>query len=108
MYESTVEMAAQYGRTVPDGSFRGMKYPMSSLLSRHGIPILFGTYELKLHPIIDDSSSGPATTKKAVVPGSTLALQRENALMSISGLFVAMISPRKRITFAPLGIVHWS
>lgn len=54
MYDSTVEMAAQYGRTVVDGPFRGMKYPMSSLLSRQGIPILFGTYESELHPIIEE------------------------------------------------------
>jgi hypothetical protein len=54
VYESTVEMVAQHGRTVLDWPFRGMKYPMGSLLKRDGIPILFGTYELGLHPIIEE------------------------------------------------------
>jgi hypothetical protein len=54
VYESTLEMVAQHGRTVLDGPFRGMKYPMRSLINRHSIPILFGTYELELHPIIEE------------------------------------------------------
>ena len=54
MYESTVEMMARYGHTVLDGPFRGMKYPISSLTNRYGIPILFGTYELELHSIIEE------------------------------------------------------
>jgi hypothetical protein len=54
VYESTAQVEAQYGRTILDGPFRGMKYPMGSLLSRHGIPIIFGTYELELHQIIEE------------------------------------------------------
>lgn len=54
IYTSTVEMMAEYGRVVLDGPFRGMKYPSGSLLNRHGIPIIFGTYELELHPIIEE------------------------------------------------------
>ena len=54
MYESTAEVEAQYGHTILDGPFRGMKYPIGSLLSRHGIPIIFGTYELELHQIIEE------------------------------------------------------
>ena len=57
VYESTVEVAAQYGHVVLDGPFRGMKYPMRALLNRHGIPILFGAYELELHPIIEEVAS---------------------------------------------------
>jgi hypothetical protein len=57
VYQSTVEVAAQYGRTILDGPFRGMKYPIRALLNRHGIPILFGTYELELHPIIEEVTS---------------------------------------------------
>ena len=54
MYESTAEVVAQYGHTIVDGPFRGMKYPIGALLSRHGIPIIFGTYELELHQIIEE------------------------------------------------------
>ena len=57
MHQSNVETVAEYGRTVLHGPFRGMKYPMGSLLSRHAIPILFGTYELELHPIIEEVAS---------------------------------------------------
>lgn len=32
-----------------------MKYPRQSLLSRYGIPILFGSYELELHPVIEEA-----------------------------------------------------
>ncbi len=55
--ESNLEIEAQYGRTVLDGPFRGMKYPTGSLLSRQSIPILFGTYELELHPIIEEAAA---------------------------------------------------
>src|SRR5690242_19965508 len=40
-----------------DGSrepFKGMRYPESSLASRDGILILFGTYELEVHAIIEE------------------------------------------------------
>lgn len=57
VHQANVELVAQHGRTVLDGPFRGMKYPMGSLLSRHAIPILFGTYELELHPIIEEVAS---------------------------------------------------
>jgi precorrin-6B methylase 2 len=54
VYESTVGMATQFGRTLLGGPFRGMKYPMTSLINRHSIPVLFGTYELELHPVIEE------------------------------------------------------
>jgi hypothetical protein len=54
IFASTVEMMADYGRVVLDGPFRGMRYPSGSLLNRHGIPIIFGTYELELHSIIEE------------------------------------------------------
>ncbi len=57
VYQSNVETVAEYGLTVLHGPFRGMKYSMGSLLSRHAIPILFGTYELELHPIIEEVAS---------------------------------------------------
>lgn len=57
VHDSTVEVEAEYGHTVLDGPFRGMKYPIESLINRHGIPILFGTYELELHPIIEEVAS---------------------------------------------------
>lgn len=55
--KAAVEMEAQYGRTVLDGPFRGMKYPAGVLRERNGIPILFGSYELELHPIIEEVAS---------------------------------------------------
>ncbi len=54
VHESTIEAEAQYGRTILDGPFRGMKYPTGVLQNRHAIPILFGSYELELHPIIEE------------------------------------------------------
>jgi hypothetical protein len=57
VYEATKEMIDSYGLTVLHGPFRGMRYPKSSLLHRDGIPILFGTYELELHPIIEEVAS---------------------------------------------------
>jgi hypothetical protein len=50
---ATREMVEVCGATVLDGPFKGMKYPKASLLGRNGIPILFGTYELELHPVIE-------------------------------------------------------
>jgi len=40
------------GSTVLHGPFAGMKYPIESILSRHSVPMLLGSYELELHPII--------------------------------------------------------
>ena len=54
VYDATHEMVARYGLTVLDGPFQRMKYPRRSLVDRDGIPILFGTYELELHPIIEE------------------------------------------------------
>lgn len=54
VYQATREMIDNYGLTVLGGPFRGMHYPRRSLLSRDGIPLLFGTYELELHPIIEE------------------------------------------------------
>lgn len=51
------EMIDTYGLAVLHGPFRGMKYPRDSILSRNGIPILFGTYELELHPVIEEVSA---------------------------------------------------
>ena len=50
---ATKEMIDEYGLSVLHGPFRGMRYPKSSLASRDGIPILFATYELELHPVIE-------------------------------------------------------
>jgi hypothetical protein len=55
--QATNEMIAMYGLTVLHGPFRGMRYPKSSLASRDGIPILFATYELELHPVIEAVAS---------------------------------------------------
>jgi hypothetical protein len=52
--QATQEMVDRYGSTVLHGPFRGLRYPKRSLLNRNGIPILFGTYELELHPIIEE------------------------------------------------------
>jgi hypothetical protein len=54
---AAIEMEAQYGRTVLEGPFRGMKYPTGVLRERNSIPILFGAYELELHPIIEEVAS---------------------------------------------------
>jgi|ERR1035437_5063199 hypothetical protein len=55
--QATDEMIEEYGLSVLDGPFRGMRYPQSSLASRNGIPILFATYELELHPVIEEVAS---------------------------------------------------
>ena len=52
--QATREMINSYGSTVLAGPFRGMRYPDSSLLNRDGIPIVFGTYELELHQVIEE------------------------------------------------------
>ena len=52
--QATHEMIEEYGLSVLHGPFRGMRYPQSSLASRDGIPILFATYELELHPVIEE------------------------------------------------------
>jgi len=55
--QATNEMIDMYGRSVLHGPFRGMRYPRSSLASRNRIPILFATYELELHPVIEEVAS---------------------------------------------------
>jgi hypothetical protein len=55
--QATNEMIDEYGLSVLHGPFRGMRYPKSSLASRDGIPILFATYELELHPVIEEVAS---------------------------------------------------
>lgn len=57
VYQATQEMTENYGLTVLEGPFRGMRYPKRSLLNRDGIPLLFGTYELELHPVIEEVAS---------------------------------------------------
>jgi SAM-dependent methyltransferase len=51
------ELIREHGCTVLAGPFRGMKYPRKSLLNRNGIPILFGSYELELHTVIEEAVS---------------------------------------------------
>ena len=55
--QATQEMISCYGLTVLNGPFKGMQYPASSLASRDGIPLLFATYELELHPVIEEVAS---------------------------------------------------
>ena len=57
IYQATQEMIEDYGLTVLHGPFRGMQYPKSSLMHRDGIPILFGAYEMELHPVIEEVAS---------------------------------------------------
>lgn len=57
VHQATREMVESYGRTVLEGPFRGMQYPKHSLLNRDGIPLLFGTYELELRPVIEEVCS---------------------------------------------------
>jgi hypothetical protein len=49
------ELIREHGCTLLGGPFRGMKYSRDSLLSRNGIPILFGSYELELHTVIEEA-----------------------------------------------------
>jgi len=49
------EFIREHGCALVAGPFRGMKYPRQSLLSRCGIPILFGSYELELHTVIEEA-----------------------------------------------------
>lgn len=57
VYQATQEMIDSYGLTVLNGPFSGLRYPKRSLLNRDGIPLLFGTYESELHPIIEEVAS---------------------------------------------------
>jgi hypothetical protein len=41
------------GSTVLHGPLAGMKYPVASILSRHSVPMLLGSYERELHEIIN-------------------------------------------------------
>jgi predicted RNA methylase len=41
------------GSTVLHGPFAGMKYLTRSILSRHSVPMLLGSYERELHDIVD-------------------------------------------------------
>lgn len=52
--QATREMVDLHGLTVLGGPFQGMRYPRRSLLNRDGIPLLFGTYELELQPVIEE------------------------------------------------------
>jgi hypothetical protein len=51
-----LELAKQFsdsnGPAVLHGPFAGMKYPAASILSRHSIPRLLGSYERELHDVI--------------------------------------------------------
>jgi hypothetical protein len=51
--EATVRFIAQHGCEVLYGPFRGMRYPKESILSRSGVPLLLGNYELELHEVIE-------------------------------------------------------
>lgn len=55
--QATREMIEQCGLTVLHGPFQGMHYPRASMANRDGIPILFGTYELELHAVIEEAVS---------------------------------------------------
>ena len=59
VYDATKQAIKTHGLTVLDGPFKGMRYPESSLINHNGIPILFGTYELELHPVIEELASKP-------------------------------------------------
>jgi Met-10+ like-protein len=54
IHQATREMIDSYGLTVLHGPFRGMRYSQTSLVHSSGIPIVFGTYELELQPIIEE------------------------------------------------------
>ena len=43
------------GLIVLHGPFAGMKYPSDSILSRHSVPKLLGSYEQELHGIVNVS-----------------------------------------------------
>ncbi len=46
-----------HGPAVLHGPFAGMKYPETSILSRHSIPMLLGSYESELHAIVSSALS---------------------------------------------------
>jgi hypothetical protein len=54
VHQATREMIGSYGLTVLHRPFRGMRYSEASLIHSCGIPIVFGTYELELQPIIEE------------------------------------------------------
>lgn len=44
-----------HGSSVIHGPFAGMRYPVESILSRHSIPMVLGSYESELHAIIHNA-----------------------------------------------------
>ena len=54
---ATRELADEYGLTVLAGPFRGMKYSRESLLRRNGVYLIFGTYEMELHGVVEEALS---------------------------------------------------
>ena len=56
---ATREMIDEFGLEVLDGPFRGMRYPEASLASHDGVPILFASYEMELHPVIEQMARSP-------------------------------------------------
>ena len=51
--EATLRFVEQHGCEVRYGPFVGMRYPRQSILSRNGVPLLLGNYELELHHVIE-------------------------------------------------------
>jgi len=54
---ATRELADEFGLTVLGGPFRGMKYRRESLLRHDGIGLIFGTYEMELHGVVEEALS---------------------------------------------------
>jgi len=58
--QGLLQAAAGYleknGATVRFGPFAGMAYPRRAALRRHSIPLLLGTYEQEVHPVIEKAA----------------------------------------------------
>jgi hypothetical protein len=56
--EFAKQFSDSHGSAVLHGPFAGMRYPEASVLSRHSVPRLLGSYESELHAVIEAGLAG--------------------------------------------------
>ena len=92
---ATREVIEEYGLEVLYGPFRGMQYPESSLASRDAVPILFATYEVELHAVIEQFAS--KTYEKIINIGAAEGYYSVGlALRTTAPVFAFDCEPRER------------
>jgi hypothetical protein len=53
LLEAAARYVERYGCVVRHGPFAGMEFPRATALSRHSIPLLMGTCEMELWPVLE-------------------------------------------------------